>query len=162
MISAPVLSQEKRERYDAFRQERTFNAYSVGNDTVMTRIRHKSLDCSPGCAVEATLQLIDGKWKGVILYHLLQGTLRFNAIRKRLPNITQRMLTTQLRELERDGFVLRTVYPEVPPKVEYSLTTRGQTLEPVIMALKAWGDEHTTFGHVPEICADMKGSPTNS
>ncbi|QHC37664.1 helix-turn-helix transcriptional regulator (plasmid) [Komagataeibacter xylinus] len=162
MISAPVLSQEKRERYDAFRQERTFNAHSIGNDTVMPRIRHKSLDCSPGCAVEATLQLIDGKWKGVILYHLLQGTLRFNAIRKRLPNITQRMLTTQLRELERDGFVLRTVYPEVPPKVEYSLTPRGLTLEPVILALKAWGDEHTTFGHVPDICADMKGSPTNS
>lgn len=62
------------------------------------------------------------------------GTLRFNAIRKRLPNITQRMLTTQLRELERDGFVLRTVYPEVPPKVEYSLTPRGRTLEPVILA----------------------------
>lgn len=123
----------------------------------MTRIRHQSLDCSPGCAVEATLQLIDGKWKGVILYHLLQRTLRFNAIRKHLPNITQRVLTTQLRELERDGFVLRTVYPEVPPKVEYSLTSRGRTLEPVIMALKAWGDEHTEFRHGPEICADQDG-----
>ncbi|MCX2561225.1 helix-turn-helix domain-containing protein [Acetobacter farinalis] len=111
----------------------------------MTRIRHTSLACSPGCAVEATLQLIDGKWKGVILYHLFEGTLRFNAIRKRLPNITQRMLTAQLRELERDGFVLRTVYPEVPPKVEYSLTARGRTLEPVIMALKAWGDENAAF-----------------
>ncbi|MFT9399466.1 winged helix-turn-helix transcriptional regulator [Acetobacter sp.] len=118
----------------------------------MTRIRHKSLECSPGCAVEATLQLIDGKWKGVILYHLFQGTLRFNEIRKRLPNITQRMLTTQLRELERDGFVLRTVYPEVPPKVEYSLTPRGQTLEPVIMALKKWGDKHTHFQHTHEDC----------
>ncbi|WP_179192737.1 winged helix-turn-helix transcriptional regulator [Acetobacter indonesiensis] len=120
----------------------------------MTRIRHKSLDCSPGCAVEATLQLIDGKWKGVILYHLFQGTLRFNEIRKRLPNITQRMLTTQLRELERDGFVLRTVYPEVPPKVEYSLTSRGQTLEPVIMALKKWGDEHTQFQHSHDVCVE--------
>ncbi|WP_197461741.1 helix-turn-helix domain-containing protein [Acetobacter malorum] len=115
----------------------------------MTRIRHKSLACSPGCAVEATLQYIDGKWKGVILYHLLQGTLRFNEIRKRLPNITQRMLTTQLRELEHDGFVLRTVYPEVPPKVEYSLTERGRTLEPVIMALKKWGDDNTEFGQTP-------------
>ncbi|GBR38201.1 winged helix-turn-helix transcriptional regulator [Gluconobacter kondonii] len=128
----------------------------------MTRIRHQSLDCSPGCAVEATLQLIDGKWKGVILYHLLQGTLRFNAIRKRLPNITQRMLTTQLRELERDGFVLRTVYPEVPPKVEYSLTQRGRTLKPVIMALKAWGDEHTAFGYVTETCADQNDLLTSA
>jgi len=161
IMSAPLLNEEKSEHYAVFRQERTFNAHSVGNDTVMTRIRHQSLDCSPGCAVEATLQLIDGKWKGVILYHLLQGTLRFNAIRKRLPNITQRMLTTQLRELERDGFVLRTVYPEVPPKVEYSLTARGRTLEPVIMTLKRWGDEHTTFGRVPEVCADLKGSPTD-
>ena len=160
-MSAPLLNKEKSEHYAVFRQERTFNAHSVGNDTVMTRIRHQSLDCSPGCAVEATLQFIDGKWKGVILYHLLQGTLRFNAIRKRLPNITQRMLTTQLRELERDGFVLRTVYPEVPPKVEYSLTARGRTLEPVIMTLKRWGDEHTTFGRVPEVCADLKGSPTD-
>ncbi|MCG0994429.1 helix-turn-helix transcriptional regulator [Acetobacter indonesiensis] len=120
----------------------------------MTRIRHKSLECSPGCAVEATLQLIDGKWKGVILYHLFQRTLRFNEIRKRLPNITQRMLTTQLRELERDGFVLRTVYPEVPPKVEYSLTSRGRTLEPVIMALKKWGDEHTQFQHSHDVCVE--------
>ncbi|GBQ08259.1 MarR family transcriptional regulator [Acetobacter cerevisiae DSM 14362] len=146
MSSAPLLSQEHRERYALATQERTFNAHSIGNDTVMTRIRHKSLACSPGCAVEATLQYIDGKWKGVILYHLLQGTLRFNEIRKRLPNITQRMLTTQLRELEHDGFVLRTVYPEVPPKVEYSLTERGRTLEPVIVALKKWGDENTEFG----------------
>ncbi|MCJ8352939.1 MULTISPECIES: winged helix-turn-helix transcriptional regulator [Acetobacteraceae] len=115
----------------------------------MARIRHKSLDCSPGCAVEATLQLIDGKWKGVILYHLLEGTLRFNEIRRRLPNITQRMLTAQLRELEQDGFVLRTVYAEVPPKVEYSLTPRGRTLEPVIMALKKWGDENTGFRRDP-------------
>ncbi|WP_206059757.1 winged helix-turn-helix transcriptional regulator [Novacetimonas cocois] len=121
----------------------------------MARIRHKSLDCSPGCAVEATLQLIDGKWKGVILYHLLEGTLRFNEIRRRLPNITQRMLTAQLRELEQDGFVQRTVYAEVPPKVEYSLTPRGRTLEPVIMALKKWGDENTGFRRDPEAPADL-------
>ncbi|CAP54128.1 winged helix-turn-helix transcriptional regulator [Gluconacetobacter diazotrophicus] len=111
----------------------------------MPRIRHRRLDCSPGCAVEATLELIDGKWKGVILFHLLQGTMRFNAIRKRLPNVTPRMLTAQLRELEHDGFVLRTVYAEVPPKVEYTLTERGRSLEPVIMALKSWGDAHTSF-----------------
>ena len=106
----------------------------------MPRPRHNRFDCSPGCPVEATLALIGGKWKGVVLWHLLQGTLRFNEIRRRLPNVTQRMLTNQLRELETDGFVIRTVYPEVPPKVEYSLSERGRSLEPVILALKAWGE----------------------
>ncbi len=109
----------------------------------MPRIRHKNLECSPGCVVEGALAMIGGKWKGVVLYHLLvEGVLRFNEIRRRLPNVTQRMLTQQLRELERDGFVARRVYAEVPPKVEYSLTAHGQTLEPVIRALKAWGDAH--------------------
>lgn len=106
----------------------------------MPRPRHERFDCSPGCPVEATLSLIGGKWKGVVLWHLLQGTLRFNEIRRRLPNVTQRMLTNQLRELETDGFVIRTVYPEVPPKVEYTLSERGRSLEAVILALKAWGE----------------------
>lgn len=106
----------------------------------MPRVRHASLDCSPGCAVEGTLNLIDGKWKGVVLYHLFEGTLRFNEIRRRLPKVTQRMLTNQLRALESDGLIIRKVYPVVPPKVEYSLSDRGRSLEPVISALKAWGD----------------------
>lgn len=104
--------------------------------------RHSRIDCSPGCPVEAALGLIGGKWKGILLYHLFEGTLRFNAIRKRLPGLTQRMLTAQLRELEADGLIVRTVFAEVPPRVEYSLSPKGRTLEPVIMALKAWGDEH--------------------
>lgn len=108
----------------------------------MSRRRHARLDCSPGCAVEATLQFIDGKWKGVVLWHLLGDTLRFSQLRRLLPSVTQRMLTNQLRELEADGFVARRVYAEVPPKVEYSLTERGRTLEPVILALKDWGDVH--------------------
>ncbi|MBD8876017.1 winged helix-turn-helix transcriptional regulator [Roseibium polysiphoniae] len=106
----------------------------------MARARHTSFECSPGCAVEATLSLIDGKWKGVVLYHLLDSTLRFNEIRKKLPSVTQRMLTNQLRSLETDGLIERKVYPVIPPKVEYSLTERGRSLEPVIMALKHWGD----------------------
>ncbi len=92
------------------------------------------------CGVEAALGLIDGKWKGVILYHLMGGRLRFNALARKLGAVTQRMLTKQLRELEADGLIVRTVYAEVPPRVEYSLSTKGRSLEPVICALKAWGD----------------------
>lgn len=109
----------------------------------MPRIRRHTGTCSPGCAVEATLRLIDGKWKGVILYHLLEGTLRFSEIRRRLTSVTQRMLTNQLREMEADGLITRKIYAQVPPKVEYSLTERGRSLEPVIRALKIWGDLHT-------------------
>ncbi|MGC5781582.1 winged helix-turn-helix transcriptional regulator [Methylobacterium sp. NFXW15] len=119
----------------------------------MPRIRRHQGHCSPGCAVEATLQLIDGKWKGVILYHLLEGTLRFNEIRRRLTSVTQRMLTTQLRELEADGLIARKVYAQVPPKVEYSLTERGRSLEPVISALKAWGDLHANSADDVEFAA---------
>ena len=108
----------------------------------MPRVPHERFDCGPGCPVEATLSLIDGKWKGVILYHLLRGTLRFNEIRRRVPSVTQRMLTNQLRELEADGLVRRKVYAEVPPRVEYSLSERGQTLAPVIEALRSWGEQH--------------------
>ncbi len=111
----------------------------------MPRMRHSRLDCSPGCSVEATLGLIDGKWKGVVLFHLLDGTLRFSEIRRKLPTVTQRMLTNQLRELEADGLVARKVFPEVPPRVEYSLTERGRSLRPVIMALKEWGDAHAAL-----------------
>lgn len=93
-----------------------------------------------GCSVEGTLNLIDGKWKIVILYKLLRGTLRFSEIRRLIPAVTQRMLTTQLRELEADGLVTRTVYAQVPPRVEYSLSELGRSLEPVLMAMKAWGD----------------------
>ena len=109
----------------------------------MPRIPHPTFDCAAGCTVEATLTLIGGKWKGVILYRLLtEQVLRFNELRRLLPNITQRMLTHQLRELEGDGLIARKVYPEVPPKVEYRLTAYGQTLAPIIHALKAWGDAH--------------------
>ncbi|AMJ63304.1 winged helix-turn-helix transcriptional regulator [Bosea sp. PAMC 26642] len=97
---------------------------------------------SPACPVEAALGFIGGKWKGIVLYHLLGGTMRFNAIRRRVPGVTQRMLTTQLRELEADSLIVRVVFPEVPPRVEYSLSGKGRTLEPVIMALKVWGENH--------------------
>ena len=95
-----------------------------------------------GCSVERALHLIDGKWKIVILYKLMRGTLRFNEIRRQIPTVTQRMLTHQLRELEADGLLVRTVYAQVPPRVEYSLSARGRSLEPVILALKDWGDQN--------------------
>ena len=96
----------------------------------------------PGCSVEATLDLIDGKWKGVILYHLQSGTQRFGELRRRMPGITQRMLTKQLRALEEDKLVIRKVYAEVPPRVEYCLSELGESLKPVIDILKAWGENH--------------------
>ncbi len=86
------------------------------------------------------MSLIDGKWKGVILWHLLGGTVRFGELRRRLLGVTPRVLTTQLRELEVDGLVVRTVYAQVPPKVEYSLSPLGRSMEPVLRGLKAWGD----------------------
>lgn len=94
------------------------------------------------CVVDAALDLIGGKWKGIIIFHLLDGTLRFNALKRFTPGITQRMLTKQLRELEAAGLVLRTVYAEVPPKVEYRLSHAGMQLAPVISALKTWGEAH--------------------
>lgn len=107
----------------------------------MSRPRAKLVTNFPGCPVEATLTYLDGKWKGVILFHLMDKTLRFNELRRHLPAITQRMLTKQLRELEESGLISRTVYPVVPPRVEYALTPLGSTLKPVIRALAAWGDE---------------------
>ena len=115
--------------------------------------RFKEPYCSAGCPVEAALALIGGKWKGIALYHLMGGTLRFNEIRRRIPGVTQRMLTTQLRELEADGLIARVVYPEVPPRVEYSLSVKGRTLEPVIMALKSWGETHARSPQAAEAAA---------
>jgi DNA-binding HxlR family transcriptional regulator len=101
---------------------------------------HARYDCGPGCPVEATLSLIDGKWKGVVLHHLLEeGTLRFRDLRERMPNATQRVLTRQLRELEESGLITRTVFAEVPPRVEYAISPFGRTLQPVIAALREWG-----------------------
>lgn len=95
--------------------------------------------CPTGCPVETTLDVIGGKWKGIILFHLFEGTKRFNEFRRCMPSLTQRMLTLQLRELENDGIVHREVYPVVPPKVEYSLTEFGYTLRPIIQQMYEWG-----------------------
>jgi DNA-binding HxlR family transcriptional regulator len=102
-------------------------------------MRTKRCDWKTGCSVEAALSVIGGLWKPVILFHLLDGTKRFGELSRLVPNVTQRMLTLQLRELEADGVVRRTVYPEVPPRVEYDLTEFGRTLEPVLLTLRDWG-----------------------
>ena len=95
------------------------------------------------CPVEATLSVIGGKWKVVILFHLSSsGTLRFAELRRKIPGVSERMLTQQLRELEQDGIVCRVVYPEVPPKVEYSLTDYGRTLRPICDLMCDWGKKH--------------------
>jgi DNA-binding HxlR family transcriptional regulator len=105
--------------------------------------KHDNYSCSFGCSVEAAIEAIGGKWKGVILYHLSSSEYkRFSELRRLLPTITQRMLTKQLRELEKDGIVLRTVYAEVPPRVEYSLTDFGTTLKPILAELEKWGTQY--------------------
>lgn len=105
-------------------------------------MKPRSYEYRYGCSVEATLDVIGGRWKGVILFHLLDGTKRFNQLQRLVQGCTQRMLTLQLRELERDGVVKRVVYAEVPPKVEYSLTEFGQSLEPILLLMREWGDQY--------------------
>jgi DNA-binding HxlR family transcriptional regulator len=91
------------------------------------------------CGVQTTLSVIDGHWKLPILFRLLDGTRRFGELKRHLPAATQRMLTLHLRELERDGLIHREVYREVPPKVEYSLTDTGRSLEPLLRFMSQWG-----------------------
>jgi DNA-binding HxlR family transcriptional regulator len=91
------------------------------------------------CEVATTLEVIGGRWKAVIPFHLMDGTKPFGELRRKLPGVTQRMMTLQSRELQRDGVVQRVVYAEVPPKVEYSLTEFGRSLIPVLIAMRDWG-----------------------
>lgn len=92
------------------------------------------------CSVELALQVIGGKWKPIILWHLRTAKhLRFGELKRQMPNVTQKMLTQQLRELESDGLILRKVFPQVPPKVEYSLTCLGRSVLPVLGQLSDWG-----------------------
>jgi len=102
-----------------------------------------SLDCnSTNCPVVATLDIIGGKYKALILWHLIDGTRRFGELRRLIPQATQKMLTQQLRELEEDHLVIRTVYPVVPPKVEYRLSDLGKSIEPILDAIRVWGTDY--------------------
>lgn len=102
----------------------------------------KYLQENYNCSLELTMDLIGGKWKLIILWHLLDGTKRFNELDKLIPHITQRMLTNQLRELEEKGLINRKVYPQVPPKVEYSLTECGFSLKDLLTSMCAWSHEY--------------------
>ena len=94
-----------------------------------------------GCDVEATLSVIGGRWKPILVCHLLEGRKRFGELRRLTPNATERMITLQLRELEADDVLSRHVFAEVPPRVEYELTDFGRSLEPILLLMQDWGRE---------------------
>ena len=94
----------------------------------------------PACPVETTLTLISDKWKVLILRDLMPGTKRFGELKKSVGNVSQKVLTSQLREMEQSGLLIRTVYPEVPPRVEYTLTDLGRSLKPILDAMWTWGE----------------------
>jgi DNA-binding HxlR family transcriptional regulator len=96
----------------------------------------------PACPVETTLTLIGDKWKVLILRDLMPGTKRFGELQRSIGHVTQKVLTAQLRTMERSGLVHREVYAQVPPKVEYSLTELGRSLKPILDAMKNWGEEY--------------------
>lgn len=96
----------------------------------------------PACPVETTLTLISDKWKVLILRDLLPGTKRFGELKKSLGSVSQKVLTAQLRQMEASGLLIRTVYPEVPPRVEYTLTELGCSLKPILDAMWNWGEEY--------------------
>ena len=111
------------------------------------------------CPVSATLDLIGGKYKALILWHLSEGTLRFSELKKAIANATPKMLTQQLRELEEQALISRKVYPVVPPKVEYSLTALGKSLMPVLVAMRDWGADYLRSKDLEPCCFMMGTDP---
>lgn len=101
------------------------------------------------CPVNLTADIIGGKWKPIIIFHLEGHTRRFGELQKLIPGMTKKMLTQHLRELERDGVVHRKVYAEVPPRVEYSLTRHGESLKPILKLMSAWGTKHKARYGIP-------------
>lgn len=106
-----------------------------------------SFETLDNCPVTATMEIIGGKWKILIIHLIRHGINRFGKISMMLPHASRQMLTTQLRELERDGILERVIYPEIPPRVEYFLTPKGEALVPVLHALAIWGNEFATLIH---------------
>ncbi|MCA1916454.1 helix-turn-helix domain-containing protein [Methanospirillum hungatei] len=112
------------------------------------------------CPVEAALDILGGKWKPLILWYLKDGKLRFSEINQIIPVVNSKMLTKQLRELEKDGVIIRTVYPEIPPKVEYQLSELGKSVIPILNALCAWGCDYlgVTELHDSELICEQENS----
>ncbi len=106
----------------------------------MENVKEHSAEELPACPVETTLMLIGDKWKVLILRDLIPGTKRFGELKKSIGSVSQKVLTAQLREMEEHGLVLRTAYPEVPPRVEYSLTELGRSLKPILDSMQKWGE----------------------
>ena len=122
----------------------------------------KRLSSKSGCAVEVTLSVMGGTWKPIILFHLMHGPKRFGELGRLISGITQRMLTLQLRELEDAGIVLRTVYAQVPPRVDYALTPLGHSLQPVLVALRDWGNSYArSQGQESDVSADGQADHTD-
>ena len=107
------------------------------------------------CPVATTLSLIGGKHKALILWKLLEGTMRYSELRRAVPEATPKMLTQQLRDLENDGLITRTVYPVVPPRVEYALTDEGESIRPILTAMYRWGTQYLEGRNI-HACCSMK------
>ena len=120
-------------------------------------------DCNKAnCPVVATLNMIGGKYKALILWHLVDDTRRFGELRRLISGATQKMLTQQLRELEEDNLLIRTVYPVVPPKVEYQLSDLGKSIKPILDAMCKWGTDYMKAGGIDANCfmtISEKGGP---
>ncbi len=117
------------------------------------------MDTDKNCPVEATLDLIGGKYKALILWHLSGGKLRFTQLRKAIKSATPKMLTQQLRELEQNHLIHREVYPVIPPKVEYSLTEMGRSLLPILVAMRDWGAGYLRSKNTEPNCFMMRADP---
>lgn len=125
----------------------------MSSESCILNIKNKEY----ACTFEIAIDLIGGKWKPIIIWHLgTKGTRRFNELKKLLPKITQKMLTQQLRELEDDRLVERKVYPQVPPKVEYSLTDLGESLMPILRMMNDWGEKYYEKVDIDKSCINNK------
>jgi len=120
------------------------STYFIGIYYIKSNYGGSFMNDKYNCPVEATLDLIGGKYKALILWHLIDNILRFGELQRLVPDATPKMLTQQLRELEKDNLIIRTVYPVVPPKVEYKLTEFGNSMIPVLEKMYSWGETYLT------------------
>lgn len=117
------------------------------------------MSCSNNCPVGITLEMIGGKYKALILWHLADDSLRFSALQKAIGNVTPKMLTQQLRELEAHNLIHREVFPVIPPRVEYSLTPLGKSVMPVLIAMRDWGSNYLKSNNIESSCFMMHNDP---